>query len=109
MRGKMYSRRFICAVFLVVLPRIAHATTIYTNSRTEIAEMAGWWEVDSVQISSLADAQYPQFTNTWEYMSPSGSTSSDGDEHINMAVDSSNTGTTGGNQGESPIVSEIIN
>ena len=104
------SRRFIGAVaWLVILPRIAGATTIITNSRTEIAEMAGWWEVDSVQISSLANGQYPQFTNTWEYMSPSGSKASDGDEHINMAINSSGTGTTGGNQGESPIVPEIIN
>src|SRR6267154_5146821 len=109
MREKMYSRRFIYAVFLVILPRIAQATTIYTNTRTEVAEMAGWWEVDSVQISSLANAQYPQFTNSWEYMSPSGSRSGDHDEHINMAVSLSGTGATGGNQGESPIVPEIIN
>src|ERR1051326_6359223 len=89
------SRWFMGMVaWLVILPRIAVATTIITNSRAQIAQMAGWWEVDSVQISSLANSLYPQFTNNWEYMAPSGSTASDGDEHINMAVDASNTGTT---------------
>ena len=105
----MYSRRFIFAVFLAILPQITHATTTITNTRTEVAQMAGLWEVDSIQISGLADSQYPQFTNTWEYISPSGSKSSDGDEHMNMAVTISGTGTTSGNQGEAPIVSEIIN
>jgi len=71
--------------------------------------MASYWEVDSVQISPLANSLYPQFTGTWEYISPSGSTASDGDEHFNMALDASNTGATGGNAGESPIVAEIIN
>ncbi len=104
------SRRLIGAVaLLVILPRIAGATTIITNTRTEVATMGGLWEVDSVQISPLANAQYPQFTNTWEYISPSGSKAADGDEHLNMAVTISGTGTTSGNQGESPIVSEIIN
>jgi PKD repeat protein len=42
-------------------------------------------------------------------MQPSGSTASDGDEHFNMAQDSSGTGATGGNSGESPIVTEIVN
>ncbi|HXI84024.1 MAG TPA: alkaline phosphatase family protein [Verrucomicrobiae bacterium] len=109
-KGKLKNRwLFVVLGGLVISTGIARASTIITNTRAQVAQMAGWWEVDSVQISSLANAQYPQFTNTWEYMSPSGSTSSDGDEHINMAVDSSNTGATGGNQGESPIVPEIIN
>src|SRR6266404_5076744 len=48
----------------------AHGTVI-TNTRPEIAQMAGQWEVTSVQISSLITNQYPAFgTNTWEYIFP---------------------------------------
>jgi len=72
--------------------------------------MAGYWEVDSVQISSLVNSNYPLFATNWEFMQPSGSTASDGDEHINMCVSSNGTGATGNNLGtESPLVAEIIN
>jgi phosphatidylinositol-3-phosphatase len=72
--------------------------------------MAGQWEVDSVQISSLADAQYPQFsTNSWQFIFPHNNISSDGDIHNDMAVDASGTGSTGNNAGESPIIAEVIN
>jgi PKD repeat protein len=101
-------RRIYAVIVLLCCSQIARATTI-TNTRPEIAQMAGYWEVDSVQISPLANSLYPQFTNTWEFMQPSGSTASDGDEHFNMAQNSSGTGATGGNNGESPIVAEIIN
>ena len=74
--------------------------------------MAGLWEVDSVQISSLITNQYPAFgTNTWEYIvANSGTTSGDHDLHINMAIDSSGTGYHGNNLGSaSPIVAEVLN
>jgi PKD repeat protein len=96
------------AVVLLSCAQVARATII-TNTRPEIAQMAGYWEVDSVQITPLANSLYPQFTNSWEFIQPSGSTASDGDEHFNMALDASGTGATGGNSGESPIVAEIIN
>jgi hypothetical protein len=55
------SRRFIwAAALLVTFPRITGATAIITNSRTEVAQMAGLWEVDSIQISPLVNVQYPQ-------------------------------------------------
>ena len=101
-------RRIFIAVILLTSPQIVRAT-VMTNTRPEIAQMAGLWEVDSDQISALANGQYPTFTTNWEFMQPSGSTASDGDEHINMAVSSSGTGATGGNSGESPIVAEIVN
>src|SRR6266481_4076820 len=102
-------RRVFAVVILLICPQVARAT-ILTNSRPGIAQMAGYWEVDSVQISSLVNSNYPTFTTNWEYMQPSGSTASDGDEHINMCVDALGTGSTGNNLGtESPLVAEIIN
>jgi PKD repeat protein len=103
-------RRVFAGVVLLICPQIARAT-ILTNTRPGIAQMAGCWEVDSVQISALVSSNYPAFTNNWEYMQPStGSTSTDGDEHLNMAVSPSGTGATGNNGGtESPLVAEIIN
>ena len=103
-------RRIFAAIVLLVFPQVARAT-ILTNSRPGIAQMAGYWEVDSVQVSSLVDSNYPTFTTTWEYMQPStGNTSTDGDEHLNMCVSSTGTGATGNNAGtESPLVAEIIN
>src|SRR5207249_6554831 len=81
------------------------ATTTVTNTRPEIAQMAGLWEADSIQISPLANAQYPQFgTNNWQFIFPHSSISSDGDIHIDMAVDASGTGSTGNNTGESPKI-----
>jgi PKD repeat protein len=102
-------RRIFAAVTLLILPQIARAT-ILTNSRPGIAQMAGYWEADSVQISSLVNSNYPAFTNNWEYMQAStGNTAADGDEHINMTL-TNGTGATGNNLGtESPLVAEIIN
>src|SRR5436309_240366 len=97
----------VCAAFL---PRCSLATTTITNSRAEISFMASLWEADSIQISPLADAQYPQFgTSSWQYIFPHSSISADGDVHIDMAVDASGTGSTGNNTGESPIIAEVIN
>ena len=102
-------RCIYAAVVLLTYSQVALAT-ILTNSRPGIAQMAGYWEVDSVQISSLVNSNYPLFATNWEFMQPSGSTASDGDEHINMCVDASGTGSTGNNLGtESPLVAEIIN
>jgi PKD repeat protein len=93
----------------VFLPQLSQAT-IFTNTRPEIAQMAGYWEVDSVQISSLITNQYPAFgTNTWEYIFPHNNISGDGDVHVDMAIDASGTGKNGGNTGNSPIVGEVVN
>src|ERR1041384_6025553 len=99
----------VCAL---VLPCRLLAQTVITNTRAEVSFMATLWEVDPIQISGLANAQYPSVgggTSTWQFIFPSFSTASDGDIHVNMAIDSSGTGSTGGNSGESPIVPEVIN
>src|SRR5437016_4285094 len=101
-------RRIYVVIVLLCCSQVARATII-TNTRPEIAQMAGYWEVDSVQISPLANSLYPTLSNSWEFIQPSGSTASDADEHFNMATSSTGTGATGGNAGESPIVAEIIN
>src|SRR5438876_1039510 len=85
------------------------ASTTITNTRAEISFMAGLWETDSVEISPLANAQYPQFSNDWQYIFPHRAISDDGDIHIDMAVDSSGDGSTNNNSGASPIVAEIVN
>src|SRR5712671_1877192 len=89
----------ICAL---LSPQIASATTVITNTFPEIAQMAGLWEADSIQISPLANAQYPVYTTNWEYIVPHTSASGDGDLHIDMAVDASGTGANGNNFGNSP-------
>jgi PKD repeat protein len=72
--------------------------------------MAGLWETDSIEISPLADAQYPQFgTNVWQYTYVHNNISGDGDFHVDMAIDSSGTGTNGNNTQNSPIVAEVVN
>jgi hypothetical protein len=89
-----------------------HAQTVITNTRAEVSMMASLWEVDPIQISALANGQYPLIgggTNTWQFLFPAFSTASDGDIHVNMAINSGGTGSTGGNQGESAIVPEVIN
>src|ERR1041385_8520257 len=98
---ELNSRRFIWVmVCLAIFPRISTATTVMTNTRPEIAQMAGLWETDSIQVSSLVTNQYPQFgTNAWQFIFPHNSISSDGDIHIDSATDSSGTGKTGNNIG----------
>ena len=87
----------------------AEASTSITFTRSEINAMAYLWESDSAAISGLTDAQYPQFSGTWQYIFPHTSISSDGDVHIDMALDANGTGKTGNNTGASPIVAEVIN
>jgi len=94
---------------LLAVPHVSCGTTVITNTRAEIAFMAGLWEADSAQISSLANAQLPKFSNDWQYIFPSGSISADGDLHIAMAVDGSGYGSTNGNTGTSPIIAEVVN
>jgi hypothetical protein len=48
-KGKLKNRwLFVVLGGLVISTGIARASTIITNTRAEVAEMAGWWEVDSV-------------------------------------------------------------
>src|SRR5947209_2593449 len=85
---------FATAAFVACLS-VAEASTVVTNTRAEVSFMASLWEADSIQISSLTDAQYPQFgTNNWQYIFPFSYIISDGDIHVQTAVDSSGTGTT---------------
>src|SRR5258708_37635383 len=64
---------------------LGHASTIITNTRTEIAFMAKLWEADSLQISSLVNAQYPQFSTDWQYIFPHANLAADCDVHCDMA------------------------
>src|SRR5437867_468656 len=94
---------------LVAFSPIAQATTVITNTRAEVSFMASLWEADTIQISGLTDAQYPQFgTGNWEYIFPFSYIISDGDIHVQTAVDSAGTGTTA-NGNFSPNIGEIIN
>lgn len=90
-------------------PESIEATT-FTNTRAEINLMATWWETDTVAISPLATAQYPQYSGDWQYIFPNNNRAADGDIHVNMAVTASGTGKTGNNLGTaSPIVGEVVN
>jgi PKD repeat protein len=102
-------RRILGVIVLVICTQVARATVI-TNTRPEIAQMAGLWEVNTIQISPLANAQYPAYgTSNWQYCFPNAGTSTDGDLHHNMAVDASGTGKNGNNIGNSPVVAEVVN
>ncbi len=96
----------------LALPSRAPAQTVITNTFAEVSRMASLWEVDPVQISSLANAQYSSVgggTSTWQFIFPAFLLAADGDIHVNMGIDTNGTGSTSGNQGESPIVPEVIN
>src|SRR4051812_21044699 len=93
---------------LLALPS-TYASTSFSFTRAEVANMANLFETDSVQISALANGQYPAIAGTWDFIVPHTSIGSDGDVHINMATNSSGAGSTGNNTGASPIVAEIIN
>jgi hypothetical protein len=94
-------------VFLAARPVLG--TTTITNTRAEISFMASLWEADSIQISSLANSQYPQFSNNWQFIFPHANLAADGDIHIDMGVNSSGYGSTNNNTGNSPIIAEVVN
>src|ERR1043166_4456021 len=98
---------FVACALLFVAP--SPASTVITNTRAEVSFMASLWEADAVQISTLANAQYPQFTSDWEYIFPHSSLSDDLDIHIDLAVDSSGSGSTNNNIGVSPVIAEVVN
>ncbi len=91
-----------------VAASVAASTTIQFT-RAEIAQMAGLWETDTLAISGLANAQYPQFSSGWQFIFPHRSISGDGDIHVDMGLDSAGTGAAGNNTSESPIICEVIN
>jgi len=107
--GMTFRLRAALAGVLLAGLQCATATTTITNTRPEIAWMASLWEADSVQISPLANAQYPQYTTNLQFIFPHNNISGDGDIHNDMGVDSSGTGSTGNNTGESPIIAEVVN
>jgi hypothetical protein len=71
--------------------------------------MAGLWETDTVTISALANAQYPQYSGDWQFVFPHTNISDDGDIHIDLALDTAGTGKSGNNTGASPIIAEVTN
>src|SRR4051794_40252409 len=97
----------LCVLFAVA--NFASATTNITFTRAEVSQMVGLWEVDAVSISSLPNGQYPTLAGSWDFIFPHTNISSDGDVHIDTAIDSSGTGASGNNTGASPLVCEIIN
>src|SRR5438874_1977814 len=84
----------------------ADANTTITFTRGDIATMAVLWETDCVSVSSLANEQYPNVAGTWDYIVPHTSISSDGDIHIDMAIDASGTGASSNNYGKPQSVGE---
>ena len=96
-------------LLLLLLSATASAATSITFTRAEIDEMARLWETDSVAISDLTNAQYPQFSGDWQFVFAHTNISDDGDIHIDLALDAAGTGRTGNNTGASPIVAEVTN
>lgn len=87
----------------------ASADTPITFTRDEITAMSRLWETDTLAISPLTNAQYPQFSGAWQFIFPHTSISDDRDVHVDMAIDAAGTGRTGNNTGASPIVCELTN
>jgi hypothetical protein len=87
----------------------ADANTTITFTRGDIATMAVLWETDCVSVSSLPNNQYPNVAGTWDYIVPHTSISSDGDIHVDMAIDGAGDGAASNNVGESPLICEVIN
>ena len=102
--------RVWAGVAMCVCATGARAQTVETNTFAEINQMATMWEGNPSQITSLVNTQYPAYNgDTWEYIFPVSRFESDGDIHIDMAVNSSGSGSTGNNEGESPIICEVVN
>ena len=87
----------------------AYANTSITFTRSDIATMATLWETDSAAISSLPNNQYPNVAGSWVFIDPHSNISSDGDIHIDMAIDAAGTGSSANNIGASPLIAEVIN
>ena len=85
------------------------AETPITLTRDEISAMSRLWETDTLSVSPLVNAQYPQFPGAWQFIFPHTNISDDRDVHIDMAIDANGTGRTGNNIGASPIVCELTN
>jgi len=100
-----------CAALLIWVAALtpAHANTTITFTRSDIANMAVLWETDCVSVSSLANAQYPNVAGTWDFVVPHTIISSDGDIHVDMAIDAAGDGAASNNVGESPLICEVIN
>jgi len=103
------SWKITIALALLLPLSAAWATTTMNLTREDVATMATLWETDCLIVSPFANEQYPTYTSDWEFIFPHTSISSDGDIHTDMAVDSSGSGSTGNNIGESPIVGEVVN
>src|SRR5205085_5717327 len=96
-------------LLVIVAVTMAEANTSITFTRSDIANMAVLWETDCVSVSALTNSQYPNVAGTWDFIVPHTSISSDGDIHVDMAIDSSGTGSASNNTGESPLICEVIN
>src|SRR5438552_16765723 len=104
------ARLSLLAATLLCAAVSAPGSTPITFTRTEVAQMALLWETDTIAVSPLADAQYPIYNNSlWQFIFPHANISADGDVHVDMAVDSAGTGSSGNNTGSSPIVCDVIN
>jgi hypothetical protein len=108
-RGHFHLFLLVSGLFGIFTVRFCGASTVETNSRAEVSFMASLWESDSIAISSLANAQYPQFSTDWQYIFPHANLAADGDIHNDMGVDATGYGTTNNNSGESPIIVEVVN
>jgi hypothetical protein len=103
-------RRLVVAVFaLLAAATAARATTTFTFTRDEVNTMANLWETDSVSVSPLPSGQYPAVAGTWDFIVSHTTISTDGDIHVNMAIDANGTGATSNNTGASPLIGEVIN
>jgi hypothetical protein len=87
----------------------AQANTTVTFTRGDIADMATLWETDCVSVSSLVNTEYPAVAGTLDYIVPHTGISSDGDIHVDIAIDASGSGAASNNTGESPLICEVIN
>ena len=107
----MVTKKVVLAVLAMgVCAGVVRAQTVETNTFAEINLMASMWEGNPSQITSLVNTQYPAYNgDTWQYIFPVSHIESDGDIHIDMAVNSSGSGSTGNNAGESPVICEIVN
>jgi hypothetical protein len=108
---RLSMRRSLIVTTLFGLMAVIPATlgdTVITNSRAEIAFMAGLWESDTIQISALTSTQYPSCSGTWQYIFPVR-IEDDGDSHIKTAISAAGTCASGNNIGNSPLINEVVN
>lgn len=103
----------LAAIILLSSAVAVNAATSFVTTRAHLTSMAGLWETtgSNATVDTLISEQYPTYLTSalWQYVFRHASISSDGDLHMDLAINAAGDGSVANNIGSSPIIAEIIN